>query len=104
MFKTFFSRAAALLLLAGISATADAGMQIIGRRAFLRNEKDAVLKVIVQADKNDLPSMEIVGTVADRPIENIKTPPLAKGAKKEFLIPVETRLTKAESDCIHLAV
>jgi len=93
MFKTFFSRAAALLLLAGISATADAGMKIIGRRAFLRNEKDAVLKVIVQADKNDLPSMEIVGSVADRPIENIKTPPLAKGAKKEFLIPVETRLT-----------
>ena len=78
MFKTFFSRAAALLLLAGISATADAGMKIIGRRAFLRNEKDAVLKVIVQADQADLPAMEIVGSVAGQPIESIKTPPLSK--------------------------
>ena len=93
MFKTFFSRTAALVLLAGISATADADMKIIGRRAFLRDEKDAVLKVIVQANKTDLPSMEIIGFVADQPIKSIKTPPLAKGARTEILIPVETKLT-----------
>ena len=93
MFKTFFSRAALLLVLAGISATADAGMRIIGRRAFLRNEKNAVLKVIVEADKTDLPAMEIIGSAAGMPIKSIKTPALAKGAKKVILIPVETRLT-----------
>ena len=93
MFKTFFSRAAFLLVLAGISATADAGMRIIGRRAFLRNEKNAVLKVIVEADKTNLPPMEIIGSAAGMPIKSIKTPALAKGAKKVILIPVETRLT-----------
>ena len=93
MFKTFFSRTAFLLVLAGISATADAGMRIIGRRAFLHNEKNAVLKVIVEADKTDLPAMEIIGSAAGMPIKSIKTPALAKGAKKVILIPVETRLS-----------
>ena len=93
MFKTFFSRAGVLVLLAGISATADGGMKIIGRRAFLRNEKNAALKVIVQADKTDLPAMEIVGSAAGMPIKTIKTPPLAKGAKTMVFIPIETRLS-----------
>ena len=92
MFKTIWG-IITLFLLTGMTVSADAGMKIIGRRAFLRNEKDAELKVIVQADQTDLPAMEIAGSVAGQPIKNVKTPPLAKGAKTEIRIPVETRLT-----------
>ena len=94
MFKSICCASAALLLLAGSAAAADAGMKIVGRKAFVRDEKDAVLKVVVQApEKQALPAMEMTGTLADRPIETIKIAPLEAGAKAELRIPVETRLT-----------
>jgi len=94
MFKSIYSGSAALFLLAGMAAAADADMKIIGRKAFVRNEEDAVLKVVVQAKGKDaLPALEMTGKLADRPIETIKVAPLAGGTKTEIQIPVETRLT-----------
>ena len=94
MFKSICSGTAALLLLAGSVLAADADMKIIGRRAFIRDEKDAVLKVVVKApEKQALPSLEMTGSLAGRPLEAIKIAPLEAGARTEVRIPVETRLT-----------
>ena len=93
MFKSICSGTAALLLLAGMTASAADNMKIIGRKAFVRDEKNGSLKVIVQANKNAaLPASEIAGTLAGRPIESIKIASLAAGEKKEIRIPVETHL------------
>ena len=93
MFKSISYITAMMFLLTGLTVSADADMKIIGRRAFLRNEKNAALKVIVQSDQTDLPAMEITGSVAGQPIKNVKIPPLSKGSNTEIRIPVETRLT-----------
>lgn len=71
---------------------AEADLSISSRKAFVRNEQNAFLKVSVKAVKGDLSNLELTGTVAGFPIDPRKADKLGSGETKEFCIPVETRL------------
>ena len=75
-----------------LSAT-EAHLELPGRKAFIRNEKNAFLKMSVQAEKGDLSDLELSGMIAGFPLPPLKAEKLASGQKHEFRIPVETRLS-----------
>ena len=72
---------------------AEALLELPGRKAFVRNEKNAFLTVSVKAVKGDLSDLELSGTIAGNPFRTLKADKLASGQKHEFRIPMETRLS-----------
>ena len=79
--------------LAFLLSAAEAHLDLPARKAFVRNEKNAFLKVSVQAGEKVLSDLELSGTIAGFPVRTQKADKLASGQKHEFRIPVETRLS-----------
>lgn len=79
--------------LAFLLFAAEAHLDLPGRKAFVRNEKNAFLKVSVQAGEGVLSDLELSGMIAGFPVRMQKADKLAAGQKHEFRIPVETRLS-----------
>ena len=91
MLKMFFlgiAFALPVLPLAGM----DAVLKPAGRLAFVRNEKNAVLKVCVRKEGKGSGELELTGTVAGIPVERKIIRP-ASGEEQIVELPVETRLS-----------
>ena len=89
--KSFYTGMGIFLVF--LLSAAEARLELPGRKAFMRNEKNAFLKVSVKAVKGDLSNLELSGTIAGFPVKPLKTDRVASGQKHEFRVPVETRLS-----------
>lgn len=83
----FFFLGSSLLSASGIR------WKLQGRKAFIRNEKNAFLKILVEAPGKELSRLELSGSLAGFPIKVLKKEKLAAKEKFLFHIPVETRLS-----------
>ena len=93
MWKYLYTGLCIFTLGSGWLSAMEARLELVGRKAFVRNEKNAFLKVSVTAVKGDLSGLELSGTIAGFPVQPQKAARLASGKKLEFRIPVETRLS-----------
>ena len=92
MYKSICSTILFALAVLSLSA-ASAKVEIPGRKAFLRNEKNAVMSVRIQAQNGDLADLTLT---LDAPCQTKKLFRVAKVASGKYAvirIPIETRLT-----------
>lgn len=93
MLKIVYPSICIFFLVSSVISAAEARLELPGRKAFVRNEKKAFLKVAVMAVKGDLSGLELSGTIAGFPVQMQEMGQLASGKKELFLVPVETRLS-----------
>ena len=95
MLKTFLCTG---LLLAGaaVLSGASASLEAAGRTAFARNEKNAVLKILVRAKEGDLSDLRLRTVIAGVPCGECSAAALKSGDSAVLEIPLETRLSQGE--------
>ena len=100
MLKYLFTGISIFILGGGLLSAAEARLELPGRKAFVRNEKNAFLKVAVKAVKGDLSGLELSGTIAGFPVKTLKTDQLESGKKHEFRVPVEMPPERDDVVCV----
>ena len=92
MYKSICT-ATAFVLLSSLLSAATAQLEIPGRKAFVRNEKNAVMSVQVEAKGGNLSDVELTLTAPCQSKKVYRIAKIESGKKAIVKIPVETRLT-----------